>query len=211
MPLKLNAMIQFFRFIHIEIAVINSYFAPQINKSNVMKSRFFLLNLFVLLFIINCSLYSQIYSNIHKVKYTSAMNYLDYSSLEPGRWADCRMDLTPGDNTKHSDEEKIINSFELKKLLEAVDDVLLLDIRTEHEFSGDKKPINGAFLFPINKLEDKINELDELKNQEIIVYCLCGIRSGIGNKALDKKGFNSYNLEGELIVWYGRIIRVEFC
>lgn len=170
-----------------------------------MKSRFFLLNLFVLLLIIDSSPFSQTDSIITQVEYPCPMNCSDFTSVEPGRCPVCGMDLTRKENIKHPAEEKIINSVELKKLLESEEDFLLLDVRTEHEFNGDVKPIKGAILIPISELEDRINELEEFRNIKIIPYCLRGIRSEIGTKILTQHGFYAYNLECGLIVWYGEI------
>ena len=86
-------------------------------------------------------------------------------------------------------------------------DVVLLDVRTEGEFKGNLGHLPGAVLIPIQELENRLNELDEYKNKEIIVYCRSGNRSGTGAQILNEKGFNAVNMLGGMIEWnekYGK-------
>ena len=196
-------MRQNFRFNYIEIAAINSYFTLQIDKRNAMNSRFFILNLLISAFVVSVSLYSQGDSTEIQIEYSCPMNCSDYTSPEPGRCPVCGMDLKPKELKEHPDKEKTITSEELNILLDSEEDVLLLDVRSEHEFNGDVNPIEGAILIPISELENRINELEEFRNLKIIVHCLRGIRSEIGTKILTQHGYYAYNLEGGLIAWYG--------
>ena len=43
------------------------------------------------------------------------------------------------------------------------------------------------------------------ENQEIIVYCASGIRSGIATRTLKLNGFNSFNLKGGINSYYENI------
>jgi rhodanese-related sulfurtransferase len=86
-------------------------------------------------------------------------------------------------------------------------DVVLLDVRTEQEFTGQLGHLPGAMLIPIEELADRLEELAPYREKEIVVYCRSGNRSGHGAKLLNDQGFNAFNMLGGMIAWnekYGR-------
>ncbi len=96
---------------------------------------------------------------------------------------------------------------QVKQKLADSADVVLLDVRTEGEFSGELGHLPDAVLIPIQELDDRIEELDKFRGKEIIVYCRSGNRSGIGTEMLIEHGFKAYNMLGGMIEWnekYGR-------
>lgn len=96
---------------------------------------------------------------------------------------------------------------QVKQKLADSTDVVLLDVRTEGEFYGELGHLPGAMLIPIQELDGRIEELDNFREKEIIVYCRSGNRSGVGAKMLIGHGFKAYNLLGGMIEWnekYGR-------
>lgn len=81
--------------------------------------------------------------------------------------------------------------------------LVVLDVRTRAEF--DEGHIRKALLIPHAELEDRINELAEHKNHEIIVYCFCGMRSTIACSILDAHGFTKvYNMIDGVNGWIGQ-------
>lgn len=85
-------------------------------------------------------------------------------------------------------------SEEIKK-----SDVVLLDVREVSEYQQAR--IAGCTLFPLSLMNLKERELDEFKNNELIVYCHVGNRSMQVSKWLNKKGFRVKNLTGGIVNW----------
>ena len=85
---------------------------------------------------------------------------------------------------------------------EALNDVLLVDVRTKEEFKSFH--IAGSLNVPITTQSgynaDFLNELEALnvdKNKKIAVICRSGARSSAAAKLLDKNGYKDVvNLEG---------------
>ena len=90
---------------------------------------------------------------------------------------------------------------ELKHRLEEEDDLVLLDVRTPEEFTGPLGHLVGAILIPVQELETRIHELDEYKEQEIIVYCRSGNRSRVASEILLEHEFKATNLLGGMRAW----------
>lgn len=85
---------------------------------------------------------------------------------------------------------------------EALNDVLLVDVRTKEEFKSFH--IAGSLNVPITTQNgynaDFLNELEALnvdKNKKIAVICKSGARSSVAAKLLDKNGYKDVvNLKG---------------
>ncbi|MGL5328690.1 MAG: rhodanese-like domain-containing protein [Peptostreptococcaceae bacterium] len=91
-----------------------------------------------------------------------------------------------------------INKDELKKIQDNKEDFLLLDIRTKEEFIEEK--IEGAINIPLGELLFNIDEIEEFRDEKIIVYCRSGHRSITACNILYMEGFNDlYNLEKGII------------
>ena len=73
---------------------------------------------------------------------------------------------------------------DVQKKISAKDNILLLDVRTATEFDGPLGHIAGAVLLPVQELEQRIDELNEHKEKEIIVICHSGNRSQTGTRIL---------------------------
>lgn len=92
-----------------------------------------------------------------------------------------------------------ITVHELKERLDAGEDLNLIDVREEYEY--DEQNLGGR-LIPLGELPDRIDELDDLKNQEIIVQCRSGNRSGKAQAFLESQGFTHVrNLTGGMLAW----------
>ena len=95
---------------------------------------------------------------------------------------------------------KDISFLEAKEMMDS-GDVIILDVRSEEEYITGH--IKGAILFPLDEIEDRINEIEN-KNAKIIVYCKSGRRSVCACEILVKAGFtNIYNLGGVVNWPYG--------
>tara|TARA_Y100000994_G_scaffold236364_1_gene226905 strand:+ start:450 stop:746 length:297 start_codon:yes stop_codon:yes gene_type:complete len=78
---------------------------------------------------------------------------------------------------------------------------VVLDVRTEEEYYGPLGHINGSILIPINELEDRLDELNDYKNNTIYVVCRSGNRSGLGKDILNKNNFTAINVDGGMLGW----------
>jgi rhodanese-related sulfurtransferase len=80
----------------------------------------------------------------------------------------------------------------------------LVDVREPDEHAGFNI---GGILLPLGKIRQmQVDELEDLKNQELICYCRSGNRSGQACQLLEMMGFtNTKNLEGGMLAWKERI------
>ena len=78
---------------------------------------------------------------------------------------------------------------------------VVLDVRTEEEYYGPLGHINGSILIPINELEDRIDELNDYKENTIYVVCRSGNRSGFGKDILNENNFTAVNVDGGMLDW----------
>jgi rhodanese-related sulfurtransferase len=94
-----------------------------------------------------------------------------------------------------------ITVADVQKKINAKNNILLLDVRTVTEFDGPLSHIAGAVLLPIQELEQRVDELNEHKEKEIIVICRSGNRSQTGTRILISHGFNAVNMLGGMEAW----------
>lgn len=94
-----------------------------------------------------------------------------------------------------------ITVADVQKKINAKNNILLLDVRTVTEFDGPLSHIEGAVLLPIQELEQRVDELNEHKEKEIIVICRSGNRSQTGTRILISHGFNAVNMLGGMEAW----------
>ena len=93
-----------------------------------------------------------------------------------------------------------ITPEEVKKRLDAGEHLNLIDVREPHENAEFNI---GGLLLPIGKIQSmQIEDIEDLKNEEVILYCRSGNRSGISASVLDQLGFtNTKNLTGGMLAW----------
>jgi len=92
-----------------------------------------------------------------------------------------------------------ITVAELKERLEAGEDLHFFDVREEHEYEEDNL---GAILIPLGELPDRMDELEDIKDEEIIIHCRSGARSGKAVKFLESQGFsNVRNVAGGILAY----------
>ena len=89
---------------------------------------------------------------------------------------------------------------ELKARMDAGEKLNLIDCREPHEYAE----LNiGGKLIPLGKFQTfQIDELEDLKEDEIIIHCRSGARSGQACMLLDTMGFkNTKNVTGGILAW----------
>ena len=72
------------------------------------------------------------------------------------------------------------------------DDVILLDTRTEYEYT--RGHVDGFINIPLDELRQRLSEID--KEKAVYVMCQSGLRSYIATRILMQHGFEAYNFSG---------------
>lgn len=96
-----------------------------------------------------------------------------------------------------------ITATELKKRLDAGEDIQIIDVRQPDEFAFAK--IEGTKLIPLGEVVSRMNEIDETR--ETVVHCKMGGRSANAIVALQRAGFkgNLINLKGGITAWSNEV------
>ena len=77
---------------------------------------------------------------------------------------------------------------------------LVLDIREDKEYQSGH--IKDSMHIPLSALKSRISELDKYKDNNIILGCRSGSRSGRACGILKKSGFEKvHNLRGGVLAW----------
>ncbi len=95
---------------------------------------------------------------------------------------------------------QIITAEELKSRIDAGEKLNLIDVREPQENAEFNI---GGTLYPLGKIQSmQVEDLEDLRDSEIICYCRSGNRSGQACLILDTLGFsNTRNLAGGMLVW----------
>jgi adenylyltransferase/sulfurtransferase len=94
-----------------------------------------------------------------------------------------------------------IQPQELKRRLDAGEDIFILDVREPHEYQICNL---GGYLIPINDLPKRVNELDS--SRQIVAHCKSGKRSANAVEFLRQTGFkNVLNLAGGILAWSDKV------
>lgn len=95
---------------------------------------------------------------------------------------------------------KNITVEELKQKIDSGKKVNLIDVREPQEAAEANI---GGRLVPLGKVQSlQVEELEDLKDEEVVVYCRSGRRSMTACLILDQLGYKeTYNLEGGILAW----------
>jgi rhodanese-related sulfurtransferase len=95
---------------------------------------------------------------------------------------------------------KNITAEELKSRLESGEKPFILDVREPAEYAEFNI---GGTLIPLGKIVNmQIDEIDEMRDQEIIIHCKGGTRSLQACLVLEQMGFsNVVNMVGGVLAW----------
>ncbi len=93
-----------------------------------------------------------------------------------------------------------ITVTELKKRMDNGERLHIIDVREPEEFAESNM---GGKLIPLgNILSMQTDEIDDLKEEELIIHCRSGKRSAQAALFLDMLGFkNTKNLTGGILAW----------
>ena len=88
---------------------------------------------------------------------------------------------------------------ELRERLTGGESIVVIDVREPFEYEAANI---GAKLIPLGELPQRIAELSDLKEQEIVIHCRSGHRSASAVQFLTQNGFvNARNLKGGILAW----------
>jgi len=97
-------------------------------------------------------------------------------------------------------EEITVHAF--KEKIDHQEKVFLLDVREPFEQYQSNIDYENSALIPVGQLSDRINEIEDHKDEEVVCMCRSGSRSAEACKLLEEKGFsNVKNLKGGINQW----------
>jgi len=92
---------------------------------------------------------------------------------------------------------------EVKKRMDAGEKLNLVDVREPYENAEFNI---GGVLLPLGDIQAMaVDEIEDLKEEEVVCYCRSGNRSGQACMILEMMGFtNTKNLTGGMLAWQER-------
>ena len=98
---------------------------------------------------------------------------------------------------------KQISASELQARIALNQNVVMLDVREQDE--REEYAVDNSLFIPLRELPERVGELEQFRDQELIVYCRSGNRSGQACMFLELSGFtNVVNLTGGMLAWVKR-------
>lgn len=99
-----------------------------------------------------------------------------------------------------------ITNDEVKQRMDAGEKLNLVDVREPHEHAEFNI---GGVLLPLGLVQTmQVDDIENLKGEEVIVYCRSGNRSGQAALILDTLGFtNVKNLTGGMLGWQDKFTK----
>jgi adenylyltransferase/sulfurtransferase len=114
----------------------------------------------------------------------------------------CGLKPAPGATAAPVGAVPVIEVEELKRRIDAGDDIIVLDVREPHEI--DIVRIEGTTVIPLGELPRRLDELDRTK--DLLVHCKVGGRSAKAVTLLREQGFDrAVNVAGGILAWVDRI------
>ncbi len=94
---------------------------------------------------------------------------------------------------------------EVKSRIDNGEELHLVDVREPHENADFNI---GGVLLPLGNIQNmQVDDIEDLKDKELIFYCRSGNRSGQACLILDMLGFkNTKNLVGGMLAWQEKFI-----
>lgn len=80
------------------------------------------------------------------------------------------------------------------------EDTLVLDVREDAEYKQGH--LANAVHIPLGQLNQRIKELEQYRDRNVVAYCRTGNRSNTAAGLLRRQGFgNVFNLAGGIVAW----------
>ena len=88
---------------------------------------------------------------------------------------------------------------ELEQRIESGEKINLIDVREDYEYEADNI---GGQLIPLGDLPHRLSEIEDLKDEEVLVHCRSGKRSETAQRYMQSQGFtNVRNVIGGLLAY----------
>src|SRR6185437_14032395 len=95
-----------------------------------------------------------------------------------------------------------ITAEQLKKRIDAGENLFVLDVRNPNEFQICRIP--GTVLVPLPELPSRFAEVP--RDREVIVHCKSGMRSAKAIEFLKSQGYTKvWNLAGGILAWAEKV------
>jgi adenylyltransferase/sulfurtransferase len=88
---------------------------------------------------------------------------------------------------------------DLKRRRDAGESPFVLDVRKP--FEANIADIGADLLIPHEQVANRLDELEDYKDEEIVVHCRSGARSEEATRVLREHGFDAKNLKGGTLAW----------
>jgi rhodanese-related sulfurtransferase len=101
---------------------------------------------------------------------------------------------------------KHISVDKLKARIEAGEKLNIIDVREDYERADFN--IGGTHI-PLGRIQQMaIDDIQDLKDEEVLIYCRSGNRSQVACNILEQVGFkNTVNVSGGMLDWEGKFGR----
>jgi rhodanese-related sulfurtransferase len=97
---------------------------------------------------------------------------------------------------------KEITVQELKKKIDNNEKVFILDVREPFEQYQSKLDYDNSTLIPLGDLNNRVDEIESHKDEQVVCLCRSGARSAKACELLEDQGFeNVANLKGGINQW----------
>ena len=97
-----------------------------------------------------------------------------------------------------------ISVRELQERIKKGEAPVMIDVREEFEWSMQHLP--GVKKISLGNLPEKLDEIGELKGEEVVLICRSGGRSGRATDYLRQQGFSqARNLTGGMLAWKAQV------
>jgi rhodanese-related sulfurtransferase len=96
---------------------------------------------------------------------------------------------------------KHITASELKQKIEAGENIKIIDVREPAEYAESNI---GGILLPLGQIANmQLDDIEDYKNEELVIHCKGGTRSMQACLILEQAGFNNLvNLTGGITAWH---------
>ncbi len=100
------------------------------------------------------------------------------------------------------EEHMVYSVQELKNKVENDNELIVLDVRTPGEYTGELGHVEPSMLIPVQELQHRVNELEKYRDREIAVICRTDNRSRAAASLLKEAGFeNVVFVRGGMVEW----------
>lgn len=106
-------------------------------------------------------------------------------------------------------EVDTISQAELVSQMQLNQPPLILDVRTQREYNAGHIP--GAINIEFRELKKRIGEIENHRDNPVVVYCEHGIRARVAESTLKQANFQLiFYLEGDMSAWRNNSLPIDF-